>query len=109
MNDHWIFFFVWTNHWPQTQNHILFSRYRYSFGGTFLDRGGPGGNSSEKDFDPTAGEYQDYDVINVVSDPLGGAAGSAYVEENLRPPQYRILKYDKKANNTYFQVDHRYH
>lgn len=43
----------------------------------------------------------------MVSDSRGGAAGSSYVEENTRPPQYSILKYDSDVNMTYAQVDHR--
>ena len=34
--------------------------------------------------------------------------GTAYVEENLRPPQYRHLKYDPERNRTYLAVDHTY-
>ena len=30
------------------------------------------------------------------------------MEENLRPPQYRHLKYDPKRNRTYLAVDHTY-
>jgi hypothetical protein len=33
---------------------------------------------------------------------------STYVENNFRPLAYRILKYMKGTNNTYFQVDHLY-
>ena len=63
-------------------------RYRYSYGGKFTNRGGDGGSS------------------NILTH--GGAAGTTYVENNFRPLEYRILKYMKGTNNTYFQVDHLY-
>lgn len=58
-------------------------RFRYSYGGKFTDRGGLGANNN----------------LN-----LGAAAGTAYREENLRPLQYRELKYSQEKNETYFQV-----
>ena len=63
-------------------------RWRYSFGGKFTDCGGSGTGS------------------NTLS--RGAAAGTAFIENNLRPLQYRVLKYREGTNNTYFQVDHRY-
>ena len=63
-------------------------RYRYSYGGKFTNRGGDGGSSK---------------VLT-----HGAAAGTTYVENNFRPLAYRILKYMKGTNNTYFQVDHLY-
>lgn len=61
--------------------------YRYSYGGLFTTKGGDGGGSHVLDH--------------------GGAAGTLYVEENMRPLQYRELKYLEGTNNTYFQVDQR--
>jgi hypothetical protein len=37
-----------------------------------------------------------------------GAAGTTYVKNNRRPLEYRILKYMKGSNITYFEVDHRF-
>ncbi len=62
-------------------------RWRYTYGGKFTDCGGVGGMGSLE---------------------LGAAAGTAFLENNLRPLEYRILKYLKDENTTYFQVDHRY-
>lgn len=62
--------------------------YRYSYGGRFNDAGGAGGSGVEAFH--------------------GGAAGTTYIENNWRPLEYRILKYNKETNSTYFQVDHRY-
>ena len=63
-------------------------RWRYTYGGKFTDRGGQG-----------VGNYKL---------TRGGAAGTIFVENNLRPLEYRLLKYMKTTNDTYFQVDHRY-
>ncbi|PIK55148.1 Tenascin-X [Apostichopus japonicus] len=38
----------------------------------------------------------------------GAAAGTAYVEENLRPLPYRKSKYLKETNTTLLEVDHKY-
>ena len=37
------------------------------------------------------------------------AAGTVYVEETARGPQYADLKYDKKTNSTYVTATHRYY
>ena len=37
----------------------------------------------------------------------GGAAGTVYVEESDRGPQYNEIKYDRTHNRTYFAVQHR--
>lgn len=58
-------------------------RWRYTFGGKFSDRGGQGNK-------------------------YGAPAGTIYKEENLRPLQYRELKYSKSRNLTYLAVDHTY-
>lgn len=34
----------------------------------------------------------------------GGAAGTSFVENNMRPLEYRILKYLPGTNYTYLQV-----
>ena len=64
-------------------------RFKYSYGGKFINNGGSGDS-------------------NDTSTNNGGAAGTTFVENNLRPLQYRILKYLKETNYTYLQVDHRY-
>ncbi|XP_072025321.1 uncharacterized protein [Amphiura filiformis] len=63
-------------------------RWRYTYGGRFIDRGGEGG----------------------IAHPLdhGAAAGTAYLEENLRPLQYRKRKYIKSTNETLLETDHHY-
>ena len=61
-------------------------RWHYQFGGEFIHHGGLG------DMEPLH----------------GGAAGTIYVEENLRPLEYRILKRDKVHNNTFLDVDHKF-
>ena len=58
--------------------------FRYWYAGKFTDRGGSGGGSNGVTY--------------------GGAAGTAYVAENQRPLEYRILKYSPVTNHTYFQV-----
>ncbi|KAK3101710.1 hypothetical protein FSP39_005732 [Pinctada imbricata] len=63
-------------------------RWRYSYGGKYTNRGGSGGPNHELSH--------------------GAAAGTTYVENNYRPLEYRILKYMKGTNNTYFRVDHLY-
>ena len=63
-------------------------RWRYSYGGKYINRGGLGSGSFKLS--------------------RGAAAGTSFVENNLRPLEYRILKYLKGTNETYFQVDHRY-
>ena len=60
-------------------------RFRYTFGGKFTDRGGFG----------TQSQY-------------GAPAGTVYKQENLRPLEYRILKYSKETNETFLAVDHTY-
>ena len=60
-------------------------RFRYKFGGKFTDRGGFG----------TQSQY-------------GAPAGTVYKQENLRPLEYRILKYSKETNETFLAVDHTY-
>ena len=60
-------------------------RWRYTYGGKFTDRGG-------------FGTQNDY----------GAPAGTVYKEENVRPLEYRILKYSKETNTTYLAVDHTY-
>lgn len=60
-------------------------RYRYSFGGKFVNRGGEGYHSAT-------------DLT------YGAAAGTAFVENNMRPLEYRILKYLPGTNYTYLQV-----
>ena len=60
-------------------------RWRYTFGGKFTDRGGEGSSAT-----------------------YGAPAGTIYKEENLRPLQYRHLKYSKTTNSTYLAVDHTY-
>ena len=62
-------------------------RWRYKYGGLFKNRGGQ---------------------TNVSGVILGGAAGTAYKEENFRPLEYRIKKYIKKTNVTLLSVDHKY-
>jgi hypothetical protein len=61
---------------------------RFAYGGQFTDAGGVGGRGKE--------------TVN------GGAAGTTYVENNMRPLEYRILKYLPGTNFTYLAVDHRY-
>lgn len=63
-------------------------RWRYWYGGKFTDRGGSGG----------AG----YEVTH------GAAAGTVFVENNLRPLSYRVLKYAPGTNETHLEVDHHY-
>ena len=63
-------------------------RWRYTYGGKFSDHGGLGAKGSEKIY--------------------GAPAGTIYKEENLRPLQYRELKYSKSTNTTYLAVDHKY-
>ena len=63
-------------------------QWRYSYGGKYTNRGGDGGPGK------------------TVSH--GAAAGTTYVENNFRPLEYRILKYMKDSNQTYFRVDHLY-
>ena len=60
-------------------------RFRYTFGGKFTDRGGFG----------TKSQY-------------GAPAGTVYKQENIRPLEYRILKYSKETNETFLAVDHTY-
>lgn len=60
-------------------------RWKYTFGGKFSARGG---NSSKLE--------------------NGAPAGTVYKEENLRPLQYRKLKYSKSRNTSYLAVDHTY-
>lgn len=60
-------------------------QFRYSFGGKFTNRGGEGNSSSD-----------------------GAAAGTTFVKNNMRPLEYRILKYLKGTNISYFEVDHIY-
>ncbi|XP_078490825.1 uncharacterized protein LOC144746995 isoform X2 [Ciona intestinalis] len=62
-------------------------RWRYQYGGKFINAGGLGGSSSLL---------------------LAAAAGTTYKEENMRPPQYRELKYNPSKNQTYLKVDHTY-
>ena len=57
-------------------------RWRYKYGGKLTDHGG--------------------------HSTVGAAAGTIYVEENLRPLEYRHLKYLKKSNTTLLAVDHTY-
>ena len=66
----------------------IHNQWRYSYGGKFTDRGGAGGNNYKLD--------------------RGAAAGTIFLENNLRTLEYRILKYAPETNDTYFQVDHRY-
>lgn len=61
--------------------------WRYQYGGTFHNYGGLGGST--------------HAVTH------SGAAGTTYVEENLREIQYREKKYDKAHNSTYLDVDHK--
>lgn len=63
-------------------------RWRYSYGGKYINRGGLG--------------YGSFKLSHAA------AAGTSFVENNLRPLEYRILKYLKGTNETYFQVDYRY-
>lgn len=63
-------------------------RWRYTYGGKYTDRGGSGKGSYILDH--------------------GAAAGTVYVEENLRPLEYRIRKYLKSTNTTLLDVDHKY-
>ena len=63
-------------------------RWRYTYGGKFYDHGGLGGQGNERKH--------------------GAPAGTIYKEENMRPLQYRELKYSKSRNTTYFAVDHTY-
>ena len=63
--------------------------WRYDFGGTFVNHGGLGGSTT------TRASH-------------GGAAGTTFVKNNKRQLEYRILKYIKGTNLTYFDVDHRY-
>ena len=63
-------------------------RWKYSYGGKFTNRGGSGSGVYELQH--------------------GGAAGTTFLENNLRPLEYRILKYLEDTNDTYLQVDHRY-
>ena len=60
-------------------------RWRYTYGGTFSDRGG-------------FGTQRDY----------GAPAGTVYKQENFRPLEYRILKYSKESNTSFLAVDHTY-
>lgn len=60
-------------------------RWRYTFGGKISDRGGVG-------------------TDNTASAP----AGTFYKEENLRPLEYRHLKYLPAMNTTLLEVDHTY-
>lgn len=62
--------------------------WRYSYGGKYRNRGGDGGPGKKVSH--------------------GAAAGTTYVENNFRPLEYRILKYMKESNQTYFRVDHLY-
>ncbi|PIK61107.1 Tenascin-X [Apostichopus japonicus] len=63
-------------------------RWRYTYGGLFVDHGGIGSGQNIESY--------------------GAAAGSAYVEENLRPLPYRKVKYLKGTNTTLLEVDHKY-
>ncbi|KAK3755992.1 hypothetical protein QZH41_003345 [Actinostola sp. cb2023] len=58
-------------------------RWRYTYGGKFTDLGGQGSK-------------------------YGGPAGTVYKEENLRPLEYRHVKYSKTKNTTLLAVDHTY-
>lgn len=58
-------------------------RWRYTYGGRFIDYGGQGSK-------------------------YGGPAGTVYKEENLRPLEYRHVKYSKIKNTTLLAVDHTY-
>ncbi|XP_033745589.1 uncharacterized protein LOC117331103 [Pecten maximus] len=60
-------------------------QYRYTYGGKYTNHGGTGASSAS-----------------------GAPAGTTFVENNMRPLEYRILKYMPGTNTTYFQVDHRY-
>lgn len=60
-------------------------RWRYTFGGQFINRGGFG-----------------------ISLNNSAAAGTIYKEENFRPLEYRHLKYMKETNTTMLAVDHTY-
>ena len=60
-------------------------RWRYSYGGQFINRGGFGSNLNNS-----------------------AAAGTMYKEENYRPLEYRHLKYMKETNTTMLAVDHTY-
>lgn len=61
-------------------------RWRYTYGGKFIDRGG----------------------INPSSNLYSAPAGTVYKEENFRPLEYRILKYSKETNTSFLAVDHTY-
>ena len=63
-------------------------RWRYAYGGRLTNRGGTG--------------------AGVFRTAHAAAAGTAYIENNMRPLQYRHLKYATSTNETYFQVDHRF-
>ena len=51
-----------------------------------------------------AGVYKAYGGLG----KSNAAAGTVYVEENFRGPQYAKLKYDKNANKTFTIANHRY-
>ena len=63
-------------------------RWHYTYGGQFIDHGGLG------------------DGTEVLSH--GGAGGTFYKEENLRPLEYRVVKKNKVHNNTFMDVDHKF-
>ncbi|KAH3880014.1 hypothetical protein DPMN_003926 [Dreissena polymorpha] len=63
--------------------------WRYSFGGTFINQPGQGGTADKRE-------------------SHAGAAGTSFVKNNLRPLEYRIVKYMKGSSIKYFEVDHRY-
>ena len=60
-------------------------RWRYTYGGQFIDRGGLGNSLNNS-----------------------APAGTVYKEENYRPLEYRHLKYMKETNVTMLAVDHTY-
>lgn len=61
-------------------------RFRYSYGGEYHNYGGDGTGAN-------VGMH-------------AGASGTTFREENLRPIEYRLTKYDPVHNTTFLDVDH---
>lgn len=81
-------YFIWKILFVSTILPIVL-QWRYTFGGIFENQGGV----SED---------------NETRESHSAAAGTTFVKNNMRPLEYRIVKYKKDSGTKFFEVDHRY-